>query len=92
MKFTLTEAESKWLNEKMGQLCELCQPKPETQSLAHAANKIRYNTDGAPTRIFLTREQRALVAEVARFRFQSLDLVPCEERDVVVALINKVSL
>lgn len=92
MKFTLTEAESRWLNDKMAQLQNIAAPNPHTERMAHMANKIRYNTDGAPTQIFLTREQRALVAALAKQRFQSLDLVPCDEREVVVGLIKKVSI
>lgn len=92
MKFAVTPAESAWLNLKMGQLSELSQLNEDTLPLAHTANKIRYNTDGAPPYVFLTRPQRALVVQLAHYRFQSLDLVPCEERDVVVSLIKKVAL
>lgn len=92
MKFSITESESRWINAKMEQLQAICAPNPNTERMAHMANKIRYNTDGAPTQIFLTREQRALVAAVAKQRFQNLDMIPCDEREVVASLIKKVSL
>lgn len=90
MKVALTPNESKWLNDKMRQLQTIAVSNPDTQNLAHMTNKIRYNTDGHPPIVFLTREQRILVLEIATHRFKSLDLVPCDERDVVASLITKV--
>lgn len=89
MKIHLTEAESNWVNQAARALQMLSVSHPETSRMAHLANKIAYQTDGLTTVVNFTRPQRALLSEVAKVRFKSLDLIPCDEREIVAGLIKK---
>ena len=90
MKIRVTPEESSWLNVRMGQLQQIAAVSQATERMAFLANKIRYQTDGFPPLVNLTREQRALARTILRERFKSLDLIPCQERDIVVSLLQKV--
>jgi acetyl-CoA acetyltransferase len=89
VKLILTPAESNWLNQAARALQMISIQNAQTERMAHLANRIAYQTTGAPTQVHLTRPQRVLIMEVAKVRFRSLDLIPCEERDIVAALIEK---
>lgn len=91
MKIRLTPEESSWLNIRMGQVHSIASTQMSTERMAFLANKIRYQTDGFPTLVNLTREQRALARTILKERLKSLDLIPCEERDIVVSLLQKVA-
>lgn len=86
MKIRLTAQELTWLQKTMSDVQLVTYDQDESSYLAHAANRIKYKL--APL-VNLTQPERFLIRSIAGHRFQTLELVPTEERETVKGLLEK---
>ena len=85
MKLHFTTEQSTWLHNMVRNLMSITK---SSDDMNRVASKMRYKFHGAPATVFLTGKERALIHEVASYRFASLETQPTEERDVVKSIVK----
>lgn len=88
MKFQFNPEQCHWLNHYINALIGVSAKRAETQAVNRAAHKMRYKFHGTPLWVNLSVNERALLADLVMYRFETLATTAGDERTLVRSILE----